>query len=181
MVSKEVVHYIEVEGIEKLYKKMEKCFLLVDEMSDRLIQGDLLNELELAQFMDRATGIYAKLQPIVGALEAYKENSEFNAEVKGYGELEKVRTQDNSIVKSKARASVNELRTYYSDFNNYAISAEKIIVMCQSRLKRLVVEGGARGVYRTGETEVTKDPREEIVVDLKNMETSSGGSVEWRS
>lgn len=153
MTSKDVLNYLnnEGEGIDKLYKKMESCFLLIDKWGDRLVKGDLLSEYELAQLIDQATGVYSKLSPIAGALEAIMNETEYNTEIKEYAVIEKVKTSDNSIVKAKARASVNDLRRYFSDFNNYLISSEKMILSGQSRLKRLTVEKGAKGVDFTGE------------------------------
>lgn len=159
MVSKDILDYLKKNEIEKLYKKMENCFLLIDNWAERLTGGDLLNELELAQCMDQSTGVFAKLAVICGALEAIKEETEYNTEIKEYNNITsveggKVKTSDNPIVKAKARASVNDLRRYFSDFNSYLVSAEKMILTAQSRLKRLTVEGGAKGIYRTGESPI---------------------------
>jgi hypothetical protein len=155
MTSKDVLNYLQNEGIDKLYKKYESVFNLIDELADKLVTGDLLNEFELAQLIDRATGVYAKLAPVSGALEAIMSQTEYNTEIKEYSSLEKVKTSDNPVIKAKARASVNDLRRYFSDFNSYTISAEKLILSGQSRLKRLTVESGAKGVSFTGETPVS--------------------------
>lgn len=152
MTSKEVYNYLSNNEIDKLYKKYENCFVLIDNWSDKLIKGDLLTEFELAQCMDNSTGVYAKLASVCGALEAIMLETEYNSEIKEYNALEKVKTSDNPIVKAKARASVNDLRRYVSDFNSYLISAEKMILTAQSRIKRLTLEKSARGIDFTGDS-----------------------------
>ena len=156
MTSKDILIYLSSNEIDKLYKKLESAFILVDNWAEKLTTGDLLNEYELALLIDQSTGVYAKLAPICGALEAIMSETEYNTEIKEYSTISqanegKVKTSDNPIVKAKARASVNDLRRYFSDFNSYAISAEKMILSGQSRLKRLTVEAGGRGVGFTGE------------------------------
>ena len=162
MTSKEVIQYIEKEGIDKLYKKYLKCFELIDRWSDIFIEGDLLNENELALALDQSTGIFAKLCSVVNALEAYKERREYDAEAKFYNTLDKVRTQDTSIAKANARASVSDIREYIADFKSYLTAAQQNITTSQSRLKRLTVEKGAKGVDFTGETPIEKETEEEF-------------------
>lgn len=154
MFAKEVQDYLKNNKIDQLYKKYESSFELIDKWSERLIQGDLLNEYEIALCIDQATGVYGKLSSVCGALEAIMSETEYNTEVNLYTEImktDKVKTSDTPIIKAKARASANDLRRYFSDFNNYVISAEKMILSAQSRLKRLTVEKGAKGVDFTGE------------------------------
>lgn len=155
MTSKEILQYLENKEIDKLYKKYENVFALIDKWSERLIQEILLDEYEIAHLIDQSTGCYSKLAPICGALEAIMAENEYNTEISEYSKIEKIKTSDNPIVKAKARASVNDLRRYFSDFNTYATSAEKMILSGQSRLKRLTVEKGAKGVDFTGETPIT--------------------------
>ena len=142
------------KGVEKLYKLHIKYFDLVDLWADRLTDGDLLDEYELSQCMERLTGCLMKLGSTAGALEALLSEKEHGEEVKGYGAIEKVKAQDVSIVKANARSSVSKIRKWSSDFRNYFYSAQSSVVTAQSRLKRLSVEKGAKGVDRTGETPV---------------------------
>ena len=72
MTSRDVVNYLNVEGMDKLYKKFEKYFLEVDTWADRFATGDLLNEYELSQALDRMTGIYIRFHIIAEALDSYK-------------------------------------------------------------------------------------------------------------
>lgn len=165
MRSKEVYEYIQTNKVENLYKKMESCFELIDTWSDRLVQENLLDEYELSHCMDVSTGVYAKLASVVGALDAYMNNLEYNTELKEYNEVmkaneNKVKTTDTPIVKAKARSAVSDVRGWLSDFQNYLNSAEKIILTCQSRIKRLTLEKTARGVDWTG--------------DASNIPTSAG-------
>jgi hypothetical protein len=154
MTSKDILNYIEKEGVDKLYKKVEKCFLIIDDWSDILIQGDLLDENELALIIDQSTGVYGKLCVIVNALESYKERKEYNGEAQFLRKCEKVRTQDASQAKCESRASVSDIRDYLGDFKGYLLAAQQNIVSAQSRLKRLTVEKGARGIDFTGEVPV---------------------------
>lgn len=137
---------------EKLYKQYLKYFELIDSIANEFTEGDLLGENELAYYMDRLTGALMKVGPVAGALEALKEEKEHNEEIKGYDEYsEKLRTQDASVVKAKARHSVSRLRKMATDFRNYFYAAQSGIVTAQSRLKRLTVEKAAKKVDYTGE------------------------------
>jgi len=154
MLSREVNRLIKEgeKGVAKLYKEHEKYFNLVDTWSERLTNGDLLDEYELSQCMERLTGSLMKLGTVAGALEAIKEEMEHGEEVKGFGALEKVKTTDTSVVKATARDKVGKIRKWSVDFRNYFYSAQSGVVMSQSRLKRLTVEKGAKKVDYTGET-----------------------------
>lgn len=166
-------------GVEKLYKLHIKYFQLVDDWAERLTNGDLLDEYELSSCMERLTGCLMKLGSTAGALEAIKEEREHNETVKGFSQIEKIRTQDTSVVKSQARASVNKIRKWSVDFRNYFYSAQSAIVTTQSRMKRLTVEKGAKRVDRTGEVPVeTKSPTADVPENLKNTDTT-GDNNGW--
>jgi len=152
MVSKEIFVLLESNKIEKLYKKFVSSFKWMDEWSDKLIEGDILDENNLAFMIDRATGIFAKLCPVVNALESYQERKLHNTESRVYSELEKVKAQDISIAKSKARNAVSDIR-------GYLVASQQMIVSAQSRIKRLVVEKGAKGVGYTGEVPVDNESK----------------------
>ena len=152
MTSREVYNYLKVEGIDKLYKKFEKYFTEVDTWADRFATGDLLNEYELSQALDRLTGIYMRFHIIAEAIDSYKTNEELNFKVKAYKEAEESGKKATiSQIEEMSRASTKELRTYRGDFLNYSESAEKGIITCQARLKRQSVEKGAKGVDFTGD------------------------------
>lgn len=148
------------EGVAELYKLHIKYFDIVDEWSERLTNGDLLDEYEIAQCMERLTGCLMKLGTVAGALEAIKEEMEQGVRVKGYGKFEKLRIQDVDLVKAEARDHISKIRKWHADFKSYYWSAEKGVTTAQSRLKRLTVEKGAKRVDRTGETPTTGDPVE---------------------
>jgi hypothetical protein len=168
-------------GVSELYKTHMKYFNLVDEWAERLTNGDLLDEYEIAQGMERLTGCLMKLGTVAGALEALKEELEHNTEVKEYGKLEKVRAQDTAVVKAQARNSVSKIRKWATDFRNYFYSAQSGVVTCQSRLKRLTVEKAAKRVDRTGETPVeeTKDTTGNPPQNLKDSDNTGKKSNEW--
>lgn len=152
MTSREVYNYLKVEGIDKLYKKFEKYFAEVDTWADRFATGDLLNEYELSQALDRLTGIYMRFHIIAEAIDSYKTNQELDFKVKAYKEAEESGKKVTiSQIEELARQSTKNLRTYRGDFLNYSESAEKGIITCQARLKRQSVEKGAKGVDFTGD------------------------------
>lgn len=155
MTSKEVSEYLKDEqGVARLYKWAMRYFDLVDKWSETFTNSNLLNEYDLSLGMDQLSGVYAKLNPIAGALEAIKLEKEHGREVLEYDKLEKVKTQDGSVVRAKARDSVSQIRKYTSDFSSYCQSAQGLIITSQSRLKRLTVEKGAKKVDYTGEVPV---------------------------
>ena len=169
MTSKDVVNYLNVEGIDKLYKKFEKYFLEVDTWADRFATGDLLNELELSQALDRMTGIYIRFHIIAEALDSYKTNEELDFKVKAYKEAEELgKKAIISQVEELARQSTKDLRTYQTDFQSYADACEKGIITCQARLKRQSVESSAKGIDFKGDVNSPavverQKPREDLV------------------
>jgi hypothetical protein len=152
MTSKDVINYLNVEGMDKLYKKFEKYFLEVDTWADRFATGDLLNEYELSQALDRMTGIFIRFHIIAEAIDSYKTNQELSYKVKAFKEAEaKDKKPTISQIEEEARASTKELRTYRSDFLSYSEGCEKAIITCQARIKRLTIESGAKGINFTGD------------------------------
>jgi hypothetical protein len=103
MTSKDIMNYVEVEGLDKLLQKFILCQNMLDKWSDTFIQGDLLNEFELSLALDQSTGCFSKLVVVVNGLEAYMERKLYNVESKHYKSLENVRAQDTSVAKSNAR------------------------------------------------------------------------------
>lgn len=152
MTSREVKRYYEEIGISKLYKKCERYFNLIDEWADVMVEGDILDENELCKAMEQMNACQTKLNPIAGALEAMLIEHENNEIVKEESKFEKLRMQDQNSCKAKARAKVSDLRRYASDFTRYSYSAQNTVTVAQSRLKRLVVEKGNKGVGYSGET-----------------------------
>jgi len=150
MTSKDVINYLKVEGIDKLYKKFQNYFLEVDKWSERFSTGDLLNEYELSQALDRLTGIYMKFHIIAEAIDAHKTNIELNYSVNAF---KNNKTKINvSQIDKEARESTGDYRIYRGDFLNYSEACEKAILTCQARMKRLTIEKGARGIDFTGDT-----------------------------
>ena len=159
MQIKEIKKYIDSNGIEKLYKKFEAKFTIVDEWNEKFVVGDLLNEQELSYALQQLTGIYGMFSIIGEAINSYKVNEELAFIEKAFRDAEK--KPNVSQIKESARASTKELREYRSDFLNYAQSAEKSIGSVQSRLKRLTTEKGARGIDFTGEIKNAEKAKEE--------------------
>jgi len=154
MVSKEIYNYLQQNKVDQLYKIFAKSFAWIDEWSEKMLTGDLLDENELAYMLDKSTAIYAKLCSVVNALESYMERVLNNEESKYYKALDKIRTQDTSQAKALARSKVSDVRDYLADFKSYFLASQQMIVSAQSRLKRLVVEKGAKRVGWTGEAPV---------------------------
>lgn len=151
MVSKEIKKYYDDGKIEELYKKCEKYFNLIDKWSDRMIDGDILNEFELSQAMEQLNGCQSKLNPIAGCLEAMSEEYEYNYQIQEEGKFTALRVQDQNSCKAKARVNSADLKRYASDFTRYSYSAQNTVTVAQSRLKRLTVEKANKGVDFTGE------------------------------
>jgi hypothetical protein len=152
MTSREVYNYLKVEGIDKLYKKFEKYFTEVDTWADRFATGDLLNEYELSQALDRLTGIYMRFHIIAEAIDSYKTNQELNFKVTAFKEAEANGKKPTiSQIEEEARNSTKDLRTYRSDFLSYSDACEKGIISTQARLKRQTVTKSALGVDFCGD------------------------------
>jgi hypothetical protein len=152
MVSKDVINYLEVEGVQKLYKKFEPYFQKVDKWSEEFARGSLLNEYELSAALDELTGVFMRFHIIAEAIDSHKTNKELDFKVKAFNHANAENKKPTiSQIEEEARNSTKELRTYRGDFLNYSESAEKGIITCQARLKRQSVEKGAKGVDFTGD------------------------------
>jgi hypothetical protein len=151
MTSKEIYAYLETEGIKKLYDKYINIFNMIDKWEETFLRGNLLDEYELALVVDQATGCFGKLSHAVNALESYFERKLSNTESKHYRSLESVKAQDTSVAKSFSRDAVSDIRDYVGDFKSYLDTSAQMIVSAQSRMKRLSVEKGGRGVDFTGD------------------------------
>jgi len=173
MTSKEIYNYLQQNKVDQLYKIFAKSFAWIDEWSEKMLTGDLLDENELAYMLDKSTAIYAKLCSVVNALESYMERVLNNEESKFYQAQEKVRTQDTSQAKALARSKVSDVRDYLADFKSYFLASQQMIVSAQSRLKRLTIDKGARGIDYTGEI-----PVEETVISDDLIED---GQKAWDS
>lgn len=149
MVSKDVRDYILNNGVEKLYKSCETRFQKVDYWADQFVSGDLLDEFQLSKALDELTGCYLRFHIISETIDAMKTNRELDFKVKAFNVEGKKPIV--SQIEEEARASTKELRTYRSDFLSYAEAAEKGIVSCMARIKRLTVEKASKGVDFTGE------------------------------
>lgn len=181
MTSKDVLNYIEKEGIEKLYKKMEKYFTMIDEISDKLIEGDLLGEYDLAYFHDRLQGIYAKFYPIAQVLESYRDSKRADSKIQEHDKLEKYRTQDSTILNAKADANVKEIDKYYRDFNSYAQTCSQLAIGCQARMKRLSVDKGLKNVDFTGDTSKIPQEKNENNLDQGKVNKQEEKDEGWES
>jgi len=165
------------KGVEELYKKHMKYFDLVDKHADILTNGDLLDENEIATCMEQLTGCLMKLGTIAGALEALLAEKEHGEEVKGFSAITsveggKVKAQDTSIVKARARDSVSKIRKWANDFRSYFYSAQSGVITAQSRLKRLTVQKSAKGIDRTGE---------ETLVDKNTSSSDASNNTEKKN
>lgn len=157
MTSLEIKNYLNENDIKNLYKKFVKCFEILDEWEEQLIEGDLLDEYNLKKCGEQATGIYGKLSVVTNALESYKERIERNTEAEHYRKIEKVKTIDTSVAKAEARNAINDLREYFGDFKAYLDTAEKIMYFSQSRLKRETVIKTGKGIDYNGEVPVNNN------------------------
>ncbi len=155
MTSSEVKHLYDSGNIDQLYAKCKKYFDLIDSWADRMIDGDILNELELSQCMEQVNGCQTKLNSIAGAFEAMSEEYEYNYQIQEEANFPTLRIQDQNSCKAKARGKAGDLKRYASDFTRYSYSAQNTVTVAQSRLKRLTVEKGNKGIAYTGETPVT--------------------------
>jgi hypothetical protein len=168
MTSKQVKELLSSEkGASELYKINLRYFEKIDEVAELYTNSDLLDEYTLSHSMDVLTGCYAKLNPIAGAMEAILEEMEYGTECREYSKLETVKTTDTNVIKAKARDSVKDIRHYLADFSRYCQSAQALVVTAQSRLKRLSVESGLKGVDFKGSTsepavQERQKPREDI-------------------
>lgn len=152
MLSKQIKEYYDSGKIALLYKIAEKWFALIDSWSDRMLSGNILNEYELSQCMEQINACQSKLNPIAGCLEAMAEEYEYNYQIKEESNFPGgLRVQDQNSCKAKARIQSADLKRYASDFTRYSYAAQNTVTVAQSRLKRLTVEKGNKGVDYTGE------------------------------
>ena len=142
------------KGIKELYKIHARYFNLVDTWSERLTNGDLLDEFEITECMEKLTGCLMKFGVVAGALESIKESIEQDTRVEGFAKAEKLNAPAVDVIKAKARVAINGIRKWSSDFRNYFYAAQSGVTTAQSRLKRLTVVKGAKGIGYIGEQPV---------------------------
>jgi hypothetical protein len=90
-----------------------------------------------------------------------------------------MRIQDQNSCKAKARSKVSDLRRYASDFTRYSYSAQNTVTVAQSRLKRLTVEKGNKGVDFCGETPINNEPGGTGDLPIQNIPSNTGDKNEW--
>lgn len=157
-------------GKKELYTVHKKYFDLVDSWMTQFAEGDLLNEYQLADAMDKLTGCYGKCIIVGNAVDAYKINQELSFIEKAFKKTDK--KPNVSQIKEEARASTSELRGIRGDFLNYAEASQKGIGTCQSRIKRLTIEKGAKKTDYVGEVPV-EDAKPDTSADKEITEPVS--------
>ena len=124
---------------------------MVDDKSDQLKGGDLLEEYDLKFIQQQLTGAYMKLYVVSETADTVKTNNELDYFDK---EAEKLRKEGKKVTVSditmQARAQSRELRTIRNTFGRYATACEKGITTCQSLLKKITNEKGFKSVDHTG-------------------------------
>lgn len=151
MTSKEVFEYANNNQLDKLFKKFEQYFYIVDVIEDEFIEGDLLDEYELAKNHDKLQGIYGKLYPVAQALESYRESKRADIKLIEKNKLDKYRAQDATILNAYADLGIKEIDAQYRNFNSYAQVCTQLSIGCQARMKRLTIQKGLKGIDYTGE------------------------------
>ena len=170
MTSKEVKKLLESDaGKTKLYFDHKKYFDLVDSLNTKFAEGGLFNEYELSDTMEKLTGCYGKFVIIGNAVDAYKTNRELDYIAKAFADA--TGKPNVSQIKELARSSVQQLREIRGDFLNYSEASQKGIGTCQSRLKRLTVEKGAKKIDYTGATPVGEISQAGTVPSTAGSET----------
>lgn len=165
MTSKDIIEYVEnTNNITNLYKKFKTYFDLVDYWNEQFASGDLLDENQLNFAMEKLTGCYGKFIIVGNAIDAYKTNQELSYKANAFATCEG--KPNVSQINELARETTKNLRSIRADFLNYAEASNKGITTCQSRLKRLSVEKGAKKIDYTGEIPIeTKNNNDEIIWD----------------
>ena len=179
MTSREIKQLYDSGKIEQLYKINLKYFEKIDKWADNLIDGDILNEFDLCQCMEQLNGCQTKLNPIAGCLEAMLVEYENNYIVDEESKNEKVTIVIQNSCKAKARSRASDLRRYASDFTRYSYSAQNTVTVAQSRLKRLTIEKGNKGIGYTGEQPVEEATEKNPAKDQAGIKKEEKSNGKW--
>lgn len=126
------------DGLKKLLETYQDIFTLIDDIGDQLLQNMITTSDEYRKVLNQMTGAFTALEPLYSMSIAYKENHELKyyvarkRELEGLGEKVVAASLDK-----EACEAVSELRRIRNILEGYVSATEKIIITCQTQLKRI--------------------------------------------
>ena len=126
------------EGLAKLLTDKQDIFALIDDISQQLLQGVVTTSEQYREILNQMTGAYGVLEPLYSQAEANKLNKELKSYVEHKRELEgKGEKIVAASLDKEASLSVENERRVRNILEGYVLATEKIIVTCQTQLKRI--------------------------------------------
>ena len=131
--------YFESEAeLEKILEDYKDIFESIESYGQQLLQGQMSTAEDFSLLLNFATGAYTSLEPIYSIAQATK----LNEELKQY--VEKKRDLENtgekvvaSHLEKESSLAVANYRRIRAILEGYVLASEKMIITCQTQLKRL--------------------------------------------
>ena len=140
--DKLVSYFKEEKGIDTLINDYKALFDQIDDIGQQLLQGIFSTSADFKSTLNFATGAYVSLEPLYSMAEAHKLNEELRHYVERKREAEaKGEKVVAASLEKEASLDVADFRRIRNVLEGYVLSCEKIIVTCQTQLKRLEEEG----------------------------------------
>lgn len=131
-------YFVDTVGLEKLLVDYAEVFILLDDISQQLLQGVVSTVDQYKEILNQATGAYGTLEPLYTLSVAYKENSELHYFVEKKRELEsKGEKLTVASVDKEASESVGQIRRVRNILEGYVSVSEKIIITAQTQMKQM--------------------------------------------
>ncbi len=131
-------YFMSEEGVGELLELYSPQFNNVQEIADKLINGQITTQEEIEKNLDKLTGLYMTLNIVTEIAETVKKDEEGKKNFTRIQEFETAKKKPvQSAIDKLVFADVQYLRRVRNIFQAYRGSAEKGMGSAQSRLKKI--------------------------------------------
>jgi len=126
------------ESLDQILVDYKDLFEQIEDYGQQLLQGIISTPEDYSSLLNFATGAYTSLETLYSIAEATKLNEELRHYVTMKRELE---SKGEKVVATnldkEASLAVANFRRIRAILEGYVLSSEKIIITCQTQLKRM--------------------------------------------
>jgi len=126
------------ESLDQILVDYKELFEQIEDYGQQLLQGIITTPDDFSSLLNFATGAYSSLEPLYSMAEATK----LNEELKQYVTLKReVEAKGDKVVSAslerESSLAVANFRRIRAILEGYVLTTEKIIITCQTQLKRM--------------------------------------------
>lgn len=126
------------EDLNQILEDYKDLFNQIEDYGQQLLQGVISTIDDFASLLNFATGAYTSLEPIYSMAQAIKLNEELKQYVEKKRDLENEGTKVvASHLEKESSLAVADYRRIRAILEGYVLASEKMIITCQTQLKRL--------------------------------------------